>query len=136
MSVTPLKSLADYSRYIAETLERPSVQGSTLVAWSDSPYTGTAEGEIIIKTGVRLRVREELDFELQRITSYGYEVYRDEERLYWYDDFPHPLDTSLASTFPHHRHEPPNIKRHRVPAPQISYERPNLAVVIDEAERL
>ncbi|MGQ9626402.1 MAG: toxin-antitoxin system TumE family protein [Anaerolineae bacterium] len=28
------------------------------------------------------------------------------ERLYWYDDFPHPNDPILASTFPHHKHIP------------------------------
>ena len=37
--------------------------------------------------------REELDFADGLITSYGYEVYRGTERLYWYDDFPHPVFT-------------------------------------------
>ena len=41
---------------------------------------------------------------LQRavITSYAYEVYRGDEKLYRYDDFPHPNDAALASTMPHH----------------------------------
>jgi len=46
---------------------------------------------------------EELDFEAALITSYGYEVYRHGERLYWYDDYPHPDDPVLALTFPHHK---------------------------------
>jgi hypothetical protein len=70
------------------------------------------------------------------ITSYGYEVYRGSEKLYWYDDFPHPQDSSLALTFPHHKHIPPEIKRNRVPAPDISFTRPNLPVLIQEIEAL
>ena len=44
--------------------------------------------------GLRLRMREEVDFDAGIIISYGYEVYRGEERLYWYDDFPHPSDNA------------------------------------------
>ncbi|RMF27738.1 MAG: hypothetical protein D6759_17135 [Chloroflexi bacterium] len=81
-------------------------------------------------------MREELDFAAGLITSYGYEVYRGQERLYWYDDFPHPDDPALASTYPHHKHVPPDIKRHRIPAPEISFTRPNLPVIIREIEAL
>ena len=69
-------------------------------------------------------------------TSYGYEIYRGEERLYWYDDFPHPNDQTLASTFPHHKHIPPDIKRNRIPAPKISFTRPNLPILLQEIEEL
>ena len=131
-----LKTLADYSRFIAELLNRPTVKRSTVVVWSTSPYTGVTEGEVFFTQGFRLRVREELDFEAGLITSYGYEVYRGQERLYWYDDFPHPDDPVLASTFPHHKHIPPDIKRHRVPAPEIGFDRPNLPVIIREIEEL
>jgi hypothetical protein len=68
------------------------------------------------------------------ITSYGYEVYKEEERLYWYDDFPHPGDKSLAGTHPHHKHEPPDIKHNRIPAPDMSFERPNLPALVREIE--
>jgi hypothetical protein len=81
-------------------------------------------------------MREELDFDARRISAYGYEVYRGDERLYWYDDFPHPDDPSLASTFPHHKHVPPDIKRHRIPAPEIRFDRPNLPFLISEIEGL
>lgn len=57
--------------------------------------------------GLRLRLHEELDFEDNLITSYGYEVYRGQKKLYWYDDFPHPNDPTLAATHPHHKHVPP-----------------------------
>jgi hypothetical protein len=56
--------------------------------------------------------------------------------LYWYDDFPHPNDQTLASTFPHHKPVPPNIKHNRIPAPKISFSRPNLSILIEEIERL
>lgn len=81
-------------------------------------------------------MREELDFDAELITSYGYEVYRNDEKLYWYDNFPHPQDSSLASTFPHHKHVPPEIKRNRIPAPNISFTRPNLPALIQEIDTL
>lgn len=136
MNSNPLKSLAGYNCFITELLDRPIVERSTLVVWSTSPCTGIAEGEVFFAQGFRLRVREELDFEAGLIASYGYEVYRGKERLYWYDDFPHPDDPALAPTFPHHKHIPPDMKRHRVPAPEIRFDRPNLLVIIREIEEL
>jgi Family of unknown function (DUF6516) len=136
MPDNPLQSLANYSRFVAETLNRPTVVRSTVVVWPASPYTGMAEGEVVFVQGLRLRMREELDFAAGLITSYGYEVYRGNERLYWYDDFPHPQDASLAATFPHHKHVPPDIKHHRIPASDISFTRPNLPVLLQEIEAL
>lgn len=136
MSDQPLKSLSDYSRFVAELLSHPPVERSTVTVWSASPYTGVAEGEVFFANKLRLRIREELDFDVGLITAYGYEVYRETERLYWYDDFPHPNDPTLASTFPHHKHVPPNIKCNRIPAPQISFTDPNLPGLIEEIEVL
>ncbi len=134
MDSNPLKSLSEYSRFIAGLLSQPTIKTSTVAVWSDSPYTGIAEGEVIFVNGLRLRMREEVDFDAGLIISYGYEVYRGEERLYWYDDFPHPNDPTLASTMPHHKHTPPDIKHHRVPAPNMSFEHPNLPALIREIE--
>lgn len=136
MSNNPLESLPNYSHFIAELLDRPTVEHSTLSVWSDSPYTGIAEGDVFFKNGIRLRIREELDFADGIIASYGYEVYRGGERLYWYDDFPHPKDSNLASTHPHHKHIPPDIKHNRIPAPGISFTRCNLPVLIREIEEM
>jgi len=136
MSDNPLKSLVNYSRFVAELLHRPTVGRSTIAVWSDSRYTGIAEGEVFFSNGIRLRLREELDFDAGLITSYGYEVYRGTERLYWYDDFPHPNDPDLAATFPHHRHVPPDIKHNRIPAPEMSFTRPNLPMLIREIVEL
>ena len=136
MTDNPLKSLTNYSRFVAELLHRPTVDRSTVAVWSDSRYTGVAEGEVFFTNGIRLRLREELDFDAGLITAYGYEVHRSAERLYWYDDFPHPHDADIASSLPHHKHMPPDIKHHSVPAPEMSFTQPNLLVLIQEIEEL
>jgi len=136
MNDNPLRSLAGYSCFVAQLFDRATVKRSTVVVWSESPYTGIAEGEVFFSNGVRLRMREELDFDAGLVTAYGYEVYRGSERLYWYDDFPHPNDPGLAATHPHHKHIPPDIKHHRVTASEISFTRPNLPVLIREIEEL
>jgi hypothetical protein len=137
MGASPFGSLAEYSRFVSQVLSRSTVQRSTVVVWSGSPYTGTAEGEVFFELGgFRLRLREEIDFDAELITSYGYEVYQGDEKLYWYDDFPHPQDASLAITFPHHKHVPPEMKRHRIPAPGLSFTVPNLPMLIQEIEAL
>lgn len=132
MTINPLKSLSEYSQFVVKLLSQPNVKSSTVVVWSDSPYTGIAEGEVIFTNRLKLRLREEVDFEAGLIISYGYEVYNGEERLYWYDDFPHPNDTVLASTFPHHKHVQPDIKHNRIPAPNMSFGRPNLPIILKE----
>lgn len=88
--------------------------------------------------GYRLVVREKLSFaELNgQIISYGYEVWRGAEKLYWYDSQAHPDIPSLASTHPHHKHIPPDIKHNRIPAPGISFDQPNLPFLIREIESL
>ena len=71
MTDNPLKSLASYSRFVAELLNHPTVECST-----------------------------------------------------------------VASTFPHHKHVPPDIKHNRIPAPETSFTRPNLPVLVREIEEL
>ena len=132
MPENPLCSLAAYSRFVTAMLYQAQVERSTLKVWSESRYTGVAEGEVWFSNGIRLRLREELDFDAGLITAYGYEVYRGAERLYWYDDFPHPNDSTLAATFPHHKHVPPDIKHHRIPAPELRFDIPNLPALIRE----
>jgi len=53
-------------------------------------------------------------------------------KRYWYDSQPHPSDPELASTHPHHKHMPPDIKHHRIPAPGLTFTAPNLTLVIKE----
>lgn len=136
MATNPLQSLATYSQFVAEAVARPSIDHSSISVWSASPYSGIAEGEVWFRHGFHLRMREEIDFDAALLTSYGYEVYRGQEKIYWYDDFPHPHDPALASTHPHHKHVPPNIKRNRIPAPGLTFQHPNLAQIIAEIEEL
>lgn len=92
---------------------------------------------MIFSGGVRLVVNERLmqDGEALRIVSYGYEVWHGAEKLYWYDSQPHPNDPTLVSTHPHHKHVPPDIKHHRLPAPGLSLTPPNLPALIAEISR-
>jgi len=77
-----------------------------------------------------------INFLTGRIRDYGYEVYHGDEKLYWYDCWPHPDNPLLASTHPHHKHIPPDIKHHRIPAPNLSFTNPNLPALIREIEAL
>jgi hypothetical protein len=93
-------------------------------------------GNIYFANGIRLQVREALDFDLDEwITGYGYVCYKGNERQYWYDSQEHPNDPSLASTHPHHKHLPPDIKHHRIPAPNLSFTTPNLPFLIQEINK-
>jgi hypothetical protein len=62
-------------------------------------------------------------------------MYQAGEKIAWYNPFGHPHIPELASTYPHHKHLPSDIKQHRVPAPGLSFEEPNLPTLIQEIER-
>jgi hypothetical protein len=72
---------------------------------------------------------------LPEATVYCASSYSGKHKLYWYDSWPHPGDPALASTHPHHKHVPPDIKHHRIPAPGLIFDRPNLPFLIAEVER-
>lgn len=48
--------------------------------------------------------------------------------------FPRIVRSTLAETAPHHKHIPPDIKHHRVPAAGFSFNAPNLLFLIQEIE--
>jgi hypothetical protein len=75
-----------------------------------------------------------VQFVVSQILDYGYEVWVEGEKAYWYDPQPHPDDPSLRSTYPHHKHLSPDIKHNRQPAPGPSFEQPNLPFLIQEIE--
>lgn len=135
-SEPPLSSLRAYSEFIASVPDQfPSVRRSTLTVYSVSPRHLAVRGELEFAGDIRLRVAERIDIAQARMTWYSYAVLRGTEELYWYDPQPHPDDPSLAGTFPHHQHVPPDIKRNRVPAPDLSLTQPNLPFVIREIEK-
>jgi hypothetical protein len=115
-----------------------SIQMSTLTVIRQASHVATVEGELFFSNRFRLRVQEVVRFDLipPRLTWYGYEVWLGEEKLYWYDSQSHPHDPALASTDPHHKHIPPDIKHHRVPAPHLSFTQPNLPTLIQEIQSL
>ena len=83
-----------------------------------------------------LRVFERLDFARQRIMTYSYEIWENQQQICWYDPQEHPNDASLSSSFSHHQHVPPDIKHHRIPATHLSFDRLNLQFLIEEVELL
>lgn len=109
---------------------------STLHLYPTSALTAKLEGEIEFSNGLRLRVREFIDFKADLIRDYSYTVFRGDEKIRWYDPQPHPDDADLASTFPHHRHDPPDIKHNRKPAPGLSFRVPNLPTLIADCVEL
>lgn len=131
-----LSSFREYSHFVYTIRERyPSIRGSTLVLIPLGPLSGTLRGVLEFDQGITLRVVEQIDFDAQSIDYYSYTVSQRGEVRYWYDPQPHPGDSSLSSTFPHHKHVPPDIKHHRVPAPGIRFDHPNLPILIEEIER-
>jgi hypothetical protein len=106
------------------------ITSSTLRLYSTSALTARVEGALQFASGLELRVREFLDFRLGRILDYSYTVYRGTEKIRWYDPQPHPEVSALASTFPHHHHDLPDIKHNRCPAPGISFAALNLPALI------
>jgi hypothetical protein len=137
--VNPFQSLRDYEELVYTLAQQfPSISYSTLVVVHRSARMAIVSGEIAFPKEHRLVVKERLTFDNGPIVliRYGYEAWRGSEKLYWYDSQPHPTDSDLAATHPHHKHIPPNIKHHRVPAPEISFTQPNFPFLIQEIEQL
>lgn len=121
----------EYEQLIYSLADRYSqIASSTLRLYSTGALTAMVEGSLYFRNGLELRVAEALDFKYGRIQRYSYTIYRGAEKIRWYDSQPHPENADLASTFPHHRHEPPTIKDNRHPAPGISFVAPNLPTLI------
>ncbi len=152
----PLSSPTDYASFIHDLPNRyQSIKGSSLVYIPLGAKVGKVMGMIFFDNHIILCVQEFLNFELHVIEGYGYEVsqsqtnpaelpkteeycrasYPDKDKLYWYDSFPHPNDPALASTHPHHKHIHPNIKRNRIPAPNLTFTAPNIPFLIEEVEQ-
>ena len=132
-------TLEEYEHFIYSLCDRfPTLLSSTLRIIRTGPDSGRLVGILTFTPSLRLDVAELLDFDAGylEILQYGYVVWRDDERLYWYDSQEHPNDPTLASTHPHHKHIPPDVKHHRIPAPGLSFDEPNLPFLIREIEAL
>jgi hypothetical protein len=128
-----LQTVESYELFVYGIKERyPQVRTSTLVLKRTGALFAELTGSLSFENNIRLVVRERLDFKTQLIRAYSYEVWRGKEKLYWYDPQPHPGDPKLASTHPHHKHVPPNLKHNRIPTPGLTFDSPNLPLIIQE----
>ncbi|MCK4765519.1 MAG: hypothetical protein KAW12_25180 [Candidatus Aminicenantes bacterium] len=116
----------------------PPINRSTVTLVKRGASLARVSGEIFLEQEFRIVIRERLLFHCSPIAIdwYGYEIWKGEEKLYWYDSQPHPDEPKLESTFPHHKHIPPDIKRNRIPAPDMSFDAPNIPGLIREIEAL
>jgi hypothetical protein len=127
----PAFSRAEYEKSLYSLTEQyPAVSSSTLRLYTHSATTAFVRGSIYFKNGLELRIFEYLDLTDGELLDYSYTVYRGGAKIRWYDPQPHPDDTDLAPTFPHHYHELPDIKHNRRPSHGVGSHVPNLAVLI------
>lgn len=132
-----LPSFDAYCHLLADLPQQfPHIQQSTLSAHTIGALTAEVEGQITFHNGYVLDVWELLDLAKHTIYHYSYELRRADETIWWYDPQEHPNDPTLAATHPHHKHVPPDIKHHRIPAPGISFTEPNLPALIREIAAL
>jgi len=137
--VNPFQSLREYEEYVYTLKQRfPIIQRSTLVVIRRGKRVAVLMGEVTLAGGYRVTIQERLSLDtgIVEIEFYGYEIWHNAEKIAWYDAQPHPNDSSLASTYPHHKHIPPDIKHNRIPAPNMNFAQPNLPALIDEIEHL
>jgi len=127
--VNLFRSLHDYEEFVY-TLQQtcPDIIQSTLVIARKGYGMAVLESDLLFSGGRRLSIYEILTWDTSPlvIQRYSYEGWLGSQKLYWYDPQPHPNDPMLADTHPHHKHIPPDIKHNRIPAPGLSFEKPNL----------
>jgi len=135
----PLRTPKDYELFLYTLTEQfPSVRHSNVTFVRLGATLARVSGELYFDQGIRLVVRERILYHRLPavIDWYGYEVWKGEEKLYWYDSQPHPNDPTIQRMHPHHKHIPPDMKHNRIPAPEMSFSQPNLPVLIREIENL
>jgi hypothetical protein len=136
---SPLRTPEDYELLLYTLQDQfESIRSSTVTFVRRGNSLARVSGEIDFDHDIRLVIIERILFNRLPavIDAYGYEVWRGEEKLYWYDSQPHPDDESLQITHPHHKHIPPDIKQNRMPAPEMSFSEPNIPALIEEIEEL
>jgi len=137
--INPLRTVLDYELFLYSlTTAFPTIRNSTLVLIRRGSTLARVEGELFFDHNIKLAVRERLLAGRSSVVidTYGYEVWEGKIKLYWYDSQPHPNEPSLQSTHPHRKHVPSNIKHNRIPAPNMSFDQPNLPVLIQELNKI
>ena len=91
----PFRTPEDYELYLYTLTEQfPTVKTSTITFIRLGSTLARVAGELYFENGIRLVVRERILYHRLPIVIdwYGYEIYRGNEKLYWYDSQPHPND--------------------------------------------
>jgi hypothetical protein len=135
----PLRTPEDYELFLYTLTEQfPSVRRSTVTLVRVGSSLARVAGELYFSHNIRLAIHERVLYHrLPAVLDwYGYEVWQGEKKLYWYDSQPHPGEEQLQSAHPHHKHIAPDLKHHRIPAPEMSFIQPNLPALIREIEEL
>ncbi len=135
----PFRTVEDYELFLYTLKDQfPSIRRSTVTLVRRGTTLARVVGELYFDHDVRLVIRERLIYTRAPLLldGYGYEVWRADAKLYWYDSQPHPHEPALQATHPHHKHVPPAIKEHRISAPGMSFQQPNLPILISEIEHL
>lgn len=128
-----IPSSIEYESFIYSLTENfKEIQTSTLILKRTSASSAQVIGWIYFKNNIKLRILETIDFIDNQIVDYSYELWTNDDKQYWYDSWPHPNDPTLAESHPHHKHIQPDIKHHRIPAKEISFNKPNLPFLIHE----
>lgn len=136
--MNPFNSLPEYEEFVYVLPEqRESIQSSSLTVIRRGARFAIVKGIVVFTGGYRLTIFEQLTTEDGPviIEMYGYEAWHEDVKLYWYDSQPHPHEPSLALNDPHHKHIPPDIKHNRIPAPELSFAKPNLPFLLSEIEQ-
>lgn len=134
-----MNTIQDYELYLYTLTENfTSIKKSTVILVKRGASLARVSGEIHFEGNYKLAIRERLLFNCSPIVIdwYGYEIWRGNEKQSWYDSQPHPGEPSLESTYPHHKHVPPNMTRNRIPSPNMKFVPPNLTALIHEVEEL
>lgn len=133
----PAFARAGYEQYLYALRETtPEIQASSLRLFTIGRNVGICKGSLWFINGIELRLQEVIDLIDGEILDYSYTLFFNGERIRWYDPQPHPENEGLRVTYPHHRHEPPDIKHNRRPAPGISFQAPNLPTLIQDCIEL
>lgn len=132
-----LPSREEYEHFIYSLpTEYPEIASSTLHVYTNSRTTCFVRGSIWFRNGLELRTFEYIDLSDSELLNYHYSIFRGQERIRWYDPQPHPENSELSITYPHHYHEHPDIKHNRRPAPGIRFDAPNLPTLIADCNAM
>ena len=94
----PLRAIEDYELFLYTLKQQfKSIRHSTVILTRRGASLVRVAGELQFDHGIRLIVRERILYHRLPavLDEYGYEVWYDKEKLFWYDAQPHPNDPTL-----------------------------------------